>query len=205
MRGHAVAGFLAAVFPLIATPGASLALLTQRVATDGRRAALAVVLGTATGLYVHASLAALGLSAMVMHSSQAFALVRLTGGVYLVGLGVWTWRSARAEPVPRATARLRWTGRSPYVQALLGNVLNPKAASIYLTLVPQFLTPRPSVVGQLLVLATAHALLVAGWLLVWTVVIGKATGALRSPGFRRTLGRITGAVLFALGLRAATP
>ncbi|MGW0857281.1 LysE family translocator, partial [Streptomyces sp. NPDC002690] len=97
IRPYAVAGFLVAILPLIATPGASLALLVQHVTDTGRRQALPVILGTVTGLYVHAALALAGLSALVMHSSQAFAAVRLTGAAYLVGLGIWTWRSASAE------------------------------------------------------------------------------------------------------------
>lgn len=53
---YAVAGFLVAVLPLIATPGASLVLLVRHVTDSGRRQALPVILGTVTGLYVHATL-----------------------------------------------------------------------------------------------------------------------------------------------------
>ena len=52
---YAVAGFLVAVLPLIATPGASLALLIQHVTDSGRRQAFPVTLGTVTGLYIHAT------------------------------------------------------------------------------------------------------------------------------------------------------
>ncbi|MEV7595857.1 LysE family translocator [Kitasatospora sp. NPDC089797] len=206
---EAVLGYLVAVFPLIATPGTSLALLIQQVADGGRRAGLPVVLGTVTGLYAHAALAGLGLSALVMRSSQAFTAVRLAGAVYLVGLGLWTWRTAdatrrtdrgtrsrRRRPLPR-------TGHSAYRRALLGNVLNPKAAAIFLTLTPQFLTPHRPVLPQILLLATAQVLLVAAWLLVWTVLIGSAAATLTSATLRAPIRRLTGAVLVALGLRAA--
>ncbi|MGW6910563.1 LysE family translocator [Streptomyces sp. NPDC054940] len=201
---YAVLGFLVAVLPLVATPGASLALLAQHVTADGRRRALPVILGTATGLYVHATLAVAGLSALVMHSSQAFTAVKLIGAAYLIGLGLWTWRSATAParapvrrylPVP--------VSDSVYVQALLANVLNPKAASIYLTLTPQFIEPDHSFGGQILALASAHALLMTLWLLGWTVVIRRAARTLRAPRFRRTAARITAVVFLALGIRAA--
>ncbi|MEU5823299.1 LysE family translocator [Streptomyces sp. NPDC047803] len=199
-----LAGFLVAVLPLIATPGASLTLLVQHVTDGGSRRALPVVLGTVTGLYVHAALAVAGLSALVMHSSVAFAVVRLVGAVYLIGLGLWTWRSAspHAAPAPRRRSRPRGTD-SVYAQALLANVLNPKAASIYLTLVPQFIAPDRPIGGQILALATAHALLIALWLTTWTFLVLRAARVLRAPRFKRRAARATSAILIALGVRTA--
>jgi threonine/homoserine/homoserine lactone efflux protein len=97
---YAVAAFLLAILPLIATPGASLALLIQYVTAGGHRQALPVILGTVTGLYAHATLAIAGLSALVMHSSQALTAVKLLGAAYLVRLGLWTWRPTTLPPPP---------------------------------------------------------------------------------------------------------
>jgi threonine/homoserine/homoserine lactone efflux protein len=194
---HAVAGFLVAILPLIVLPGASLTLLTQRVAQDGPRRGIPVILGTVTGLYVHATLAAIGLSALVMRSSELFAAVRLAGAAYLIVLGIWTWR---ARP---GTGRPLPAQQSTYLQALAGNVLNPKAASIFLTLVPQFLDPHAPVGRQILILATAQAILVAVWLLGWTAAIAYARRSVQSRGFGAIARRVAGAVLVALGIRAA--
>jgi threonine/homoserine/homoserine lactone efflux protein len=207
MRAAAIAGFLVAVLPLVVTPGASLTLLVQQVTTKGRRRALPVITGTTTGLYIHATLAAAGLSAVVMRSSQAFAVVRLVGAAYIVGLGIWTWRAAGRPSAERAEVRRRrlpWAGESIYLRALLGNVLNPKAASIFLTLTPQFIDPRHSVAGQILILASADAVVVTLWLLTWTVLIGGTARAMRSARFKTVLNRVTAVVLVALGLRTAT-
>ncbi|WP_326695976.1 LysE family translocator [Streptomyces sp. NBC_01754] len=201
---YAVAGFLVAVLPLIATPGASLALLIRHVTDSGRRQALPVVLGTVTGLYIHATLAVAGLSALVMHSSQAFTAVKLIGAAYLIGLGIWTWRSAAPDTAPSRHQRPLPKGAgSAYAQALLANVLNPKAAAIYLTLDPQFVAPRQHFGGQILTLATAHALLIALWLTAWTFLLRRASHALREPRFKRTAARTTSVVLLALGIRSA--
>ncbi|EWM17868.1 LysE family translocator [Kutzneria sp. 744] len=186
---YAVAGFLAAVFPITATPGASVALLIQ----GGRRRALPVIGGTITGLYVHATLAVLGLSAIVMQSSEAFAVVRVVGAVYLIGLGLWTWFAGRA---PKTRPRTEPT----YMRAVLANVLNPKAAAIYLTLVPQFVTPQDNLAVQIYVLVTAHALLALVWLSMWAFVVGKLPS---TDVFRRWAKRVTAVVLVTLGVRAA--
>ncbi|MFE6776748.1 LysE family translocator [Streptomyces sp. NPDC057702] len=133
---YAVAGFLVALLPRVATPGASLALLVQHVTDGGRRRARPVILGIVTGLYVHAALAAVGLSALVTHSSVALAAVKLIGAAYLVALGVRTWRSATppdAHPHRRRPARPAHSGYAP---TLLANALHPKAAAVHLTLAP---------------------------------------------------------------------
>ncbi|MER7282780.1 LysE family transporter [Dactylosporangium sp. NPDC000244] len=93
-------------------------------------------------------------------------------------------------------------GRRPaYLQALLGNVLNPKAAAIFLTLVPQFLDPAAAILPQILVLATAQAALITVWLLGWTVLIGRARQSLRSATASTIVRRIAAAVLVGLGIR----
>ncbi|GAA3438267.1 LysE family translocator [Kutzneria kofuensis] len=189
IQPYAVIGFLAAVFPITATPGASVALLIQ----GGRRRAVPVIAGTVTGLYVHATLAVLGLSAIVMQSSEAFTVVRVVGAVYLIGLGLWTWFAGGAQaPKPRS--------EPTYVRALLANVLNPKAASICLTLVPQFVTPQENLAGQIYVLVTAHAVLALVWLSLWAFFLGKLP---RTDVFRRWAKRVTAVVLVTLGVRAA--
>lgn len=198
MAPHLVAGFLLAVLPLIAMPGASFTLLVRHVATIGPRAGPPVILGTVTGLYVHAALAAVGLSALVMHASWAFTAVRLVGAAYLIGLGLWTWH------IPRRSVAAPARGQGPYVQALLGNVLNPKAASIFLTLAPQFVEPGRPLWPQILALVTAQSLLVGVWLGGWSLVLGRARRVWQSGRFTRTLRRLTAVTLVYLGVRTAT-
>ncbi|MFC4022066.1 LysE family translocator [Micromonospora sp. GCM10011542] len=221
MRGISVLGFLVALAPITMTPGASLTLVVSRVAAGGRRQGWWVILGTVTGIYVHATLAAVGLAALVLRSSQAFWIVKLAGAAYLVGLGLWLlWSATRrrhptdpatpsepatpSDPAARRPRRLPWQGHHPYLQGLLGNVLNPKAAAVYLTLAPQFLHSHTSVLIPMLVLATAHAALHTCWLACWTAISGAAARLLRTVRVRRALDRLTGAILVGLGIRAAT-
>jgi threonine/homoserine/homoserine lactone efflux protein len=200
---YLVLGFVLAVLPLIAMPGASLTLLAARVVRDGARPAGPVILGTVAGLYVHAMLAAAGLSALVLHSSVAFMIFRYAGAAYLIGLGIWTWRGHRRSGGPGRHRRRPGTGRSTALQALLGNVLNPKAASIFLTLVPQFVDPGRPVLPQILILASAQGALVTVWLLGWTVVLSRARGAAGPARWAPIVRRLAGGLLMVLGVRAA--
>jgi len=196
-----ILGFALAVTPICLTPGASFTLVTQRVAVGRRRDGLLVAAGTATGLCVHAALAAVGLSALVMRSATAFTVLKLVGALYLVWLGISTYRSARRRP--ERTTRLPWTGHGSYLQGFLGNVLNPKAAGVYLTLVPQFLDPRDGVAAQIALLAVAHVAVAVTWLTVWTFVVAAARRTVASGWFKAVMNRVTGAVLVFLGVRTA--
>ncbi|GAA3878969.1 LysE family translocator [Streptomyces sedi] len=205
----AAGGFALAVLPLVATPGASLALLTRHVAEAGRGRALPVILGTASGVYVHAAMAMAGLSALVVGSETAFAVLRSLGAVYLIVLAGWTWRrTGPGESGPRSrgsVAARRPRGRfaaSPWLQSLLGTVLNPKAAAVYLTLAPQFLDPARPLGGQLLLLATVHVALVGGWLALWAALLTRPGTALTRPRARVAIGRVSALALLALGIGA---
>jgi threonine/homoserine/homoserine lactone efflux protein len=201
MGPTAVAGFVVAVAPLIATPGASLALLTDRLLADRTHRATPVILGTITGLYVHAVFAAAGLSTLVLGSDRPLQVVRLVGAAYLVLLGIWTlWTHRRDTTAPTDTTSQGETG---YRQALLANVLNPKAASIFLTLMPQFMDAGTPLPVQFAVLATAQAVLISIWLAAWAIALRYGRRALASPRVLRALQLAGAMVLVALGVRTA--
>ncbi|MBV9844891.1 MAG: LysE family transporter [Kutzneria sp.] len=82
-------------------------------------------------------------------------------------------------------------------------MLNPKAAGVYLTLVPQFLDPDGDVAGQIAVLAVAHVVVAVSWLTTWTFVVSAAGQTIRSGWFTFAMSRVTGTILIALGVRTA--
>ncbi|MGH3736133.1 MAG: LysE family translocator, partial [Micromonosporaceae bacterium] len=100
--------FVLAVVVMSATPGPAMALILRRAALGGMRAALPVILGLETGLYVWALLAAAGFAALVAASEVAYLVLRVVGAVVLLYLGVralrtaWQHRAAvtRAESKP---------------------------------------------------------------------------------------------------------
>jgi threonine/homoserine/homoserine lactone efflux protein len=192
--GH-VAAFALAIVPIMLTPGVSVTLATQRTLRDGPAAGLRVAAGTACGLTFHATAAALGLAALVSRSATAFTVLKLAGAAYLVVLGIATLRSARHAPTAR---RLPWTGHGPFLQAFLGNVLNPRAASVYLTLVPQFISPGDDVLAATALLAAVHIAMQTTWLALCTLAVARTRHTISTR-----LNTLAGTVLIGLGLRTA--
>jgi threonine/homoserine/homoserine lactone efflux protein len=92
--------FLAAALAVAVTPGPGIFYVAARTLAGGRREGIASSIGLGLGGLVHVIAGAIGLSALVMASAEAFTVVKLLGAAYLVWLGLKTWREAR---IPMAT------------------------------------------------------------------------------------------------------
>ncbi|HLQ05264.1 MAG TPA: LysE family translocator [Verrucomicrobiae bacterium] len=187
---------------LTISPGQDMALVAKITLERGRRAALVTSLGICSGLLVHATASALGLSVILATSAEAFTIVRLAGAAYLAYLGLRSLRdSFRAAVVAESAPRRRLA--TPYVQGLLNNLLNPKVAIFYLTFLPQFIDPAGDVLAQSLLFAVAHAVMGIVWLSAYAYVLARLSRLFARSGVRRWLERVTGVVLVGLGLRLA--
>jgi threonine/homoserine/homoserine lactone efflux protein len=194
-----------AAFALVLAPGPAQALVITRSVEGGTRSGLLTCLGLEIGTVVHTAAASVGLSAILLTSATAFALVKYAGAAYLVALGVIMLRRARASaPGPDASGTAEYAdGRMLVAHAAMTGVLNPKVAVFFLAFLPQFVDPeRGAVLAQFAVLGLELAVL--GFLFDATlaVVVGRARGRLApSQRFQALRRRVTGTVLVALGLR----
>jgi RhtB (resistance to homoserine/threonine) family protein len=200
--------FLGLAVVLTITPGADTALVTKNTLSHGRPAALATTLGISTGLMVHATMSGLGLSAILNESALAFEIVKWIGAAYLVFIGLRSLfgkghlAAAHAEP-PTEVGSGRQVWRRAYTQGLLTNVLNPKVALFYLTLLPQFMVPGDPVLLKSLLLAGIHITLGLIWLSTYAYFLSRLSDLLMQPTVRQRLERVTGLLLLALGVRLA--
>ena len=186
---------------LTISPGADMALVAGIAVRYGRRAAFAASLGIVSGLAVHATASALGLSVILATSAEAFAVVKLVGAAYLAYLGL---RLIFAKQAPDRTAPVTASprvSRAFFVRGAISNVLNPKVALFYLTFLPQFIAPGEPVLAKSLLFAAVNALMGIAWLTVYAY--GMTVIAARLARLRTWLERAFGAALVALGLRLA--
>jgi threonine/homoserine/homoserine lactone efflux protein len=192
--------FLLTVAVLTITPGPDMALVLRNGARGGSTAAWRTGLGCCIGIAIHATAAILGLSALLAISAVAFTVVKLAGAAYLVFLGVrilWSSRTARHEAVAvdRGVSELR--------QGLLCNLLNPKIALLFLTLLPQFVADGEPRLRTSAILALTFLALAVVWWRVLSLAVGALGRVLSRPRVSTLLDRCTGVVLIALGLRVA--
>src|SRR5438477_3269447 len=197
---HHLPLFLLGSIVITIVPGPDMALITRQVVSRGRAAAQATIFGNLSGLVVHATALAAGLSALLVASAKAYTTIQLAGAAYLIYLGVQSLRQARrsAAAVPGAAAK---KSGNAYLQGLISTVLNPKPALFFLSYLPQFVDRRHSVVLQVLLLAGIHIVLGFAWLTLYAWLVARLKAAVTRPRVKATLERASGAVLVALGLR----
>lgn len=190
---------------MVLTPGPNMVYLISRSICQGRKAGLISLAGVAVGFVFYMLCAALGITALVMAVPYAYDALRLGGALYLLYLA---WQALK--PGGRSPFQVRDlpqdSPRRLFVMGLMTNLLNPKAAVLYLSLLPQFIDPaKGSVLGQSLTLGSLQIAIS----LTVNALIAISAGSLaaflgRRPTWLSMQRWLMGTVLAALALRMAT-
>jgi threonine/homoserine/homoserine lactone efflux protein len=189
--------FLAAALVVAITPGPGILYIVARTLAGGSREGLASSVGLGLGGLVHVVGGAFGISALVMASAEAFTLLKIAGALYLIWLGLNTWRGARiVEPT-----EVRTTGmRRAFREGIVVEALNPKTAAFFLAFIPQFVDPSANVAGQFIVLGLISVALNTSADLVVTYWAAKArAGFARRPSLLTRTRQASGAIMCGLG------
>jgi threonine/homoserine/homoserine lactone efflux protein len=189
--------FLAISAVVVVTPGVDMALVTKNALLHGRAAARATALGVNVGILIWTLAAALGLAAVIAASAVAFTAIKLAGALYLVYLGLRALLGSH-EPVAALPAR-----GSAFRQGLASNLLNPKIAVFFTSLLPQFVDADHAQPQDLLLLGVLFNCMGVVWLLTYAEVAARGRNVLVRPRVKRALDRLTGVALVALGVRLA--
>lgn len=196
--------FVPAALALNLTPGADMMFCLGQGLRAGPRPAVAASAGISVGVFIHAGLAGIGLSALIAAMPGALDVIRWVGVVYLLVLAL---QALRAGPNPRDQVRLvqpRAVWRA-FWQGLAVNLINPKVILFVLAFVPQFVDPaRGAVLGQFVVFGAVMA--VGGFVINGAVGVFAAGAAGRlagNPVLARALGWISAGIFTGLALRLA--
>ena len=136
----AIIGVAAIALGMVLTPGPNMMYLVSRSLTQGRRAGVVSLGGVAVGFLVYLSAANLGLSLIFLTVPELYTTVKLVGAAYL---GWLAWNALRPGGTsPFQPQKLEpHSARRLFTMGLMTNLLNPKIAVMYLSLIPQFVNP----------------------------------------------------------------
>jgi threonine/homoserine/homoserine lactone efflux protein len=196
--------FAAVALGMVLSPGPNMAYLVSRSICQGRLAGLVSLGGVALGFLTYMLLAAFGITALLFAIPYAYDGLRLCGAAYLAWMAWNALRPGGASPFqvrelsPDSPRRL-------FAMGLLTNLLNPKIAALYLSLLPQFVDRAAGdVMGQTLALGATQ--IVISVMVNALIVISAGTVAsflTRRPIWARLQRWLMGGVLAGLAVRMA--
>lgn len=159
-----ILAFSIATLLLAITPGPDMTLWISRSLRDGRSTGLMVLAGTSFGISIHTMLVAFGISALIVASPTAFAILKTGGAGYLLWLAIQAVRHG-SNFVVRADGSRENAPLRAFFNGLWVNLLNPKVIIFFMTFLPQFVTANdPHVTGKLLFLG------------IWSIVLSLPIG-----------------------------
>ena len=181
-----VVPFLLAVSLVELTPGPNMAYLAALSASEGRLAGFKAVLGVTAGLAVYMLASVLGVAELIAAAPLAYNVLRWAGVLFLLYLAWDAWRGAGEASPGHADIQ---PDHAPFWRGFIANVLNPKAAVFYITLLPMFVASDHAAFWvQALVLGALH--LVVSVIVHGAIVLGAAHAAALIEGeSRRTAVR----------------
>lgn len=193
--------FAAIALGLVLTPGPNMIYLISRSLCQGRKAGYISLTGVALGFMFYMVCAALGITALIMAVPLAYDALRIAGACYLLYMA---WQAVFGGKSPFQVRDLPPdSSRKLFTMGLLTNLLNPKTAVIYLSLLPQFIRPEQGhVLAQSLTLGLTQivtSMLVNGMIIFAAGAI--ATFLVQRPTWQKIQRWLMGTVLAGLALR----
>lgn len=209
MDAQTFAACLIAVTLLTLTPGVDTLLIIRNSARGGWLDGAVSSTGICCGLFIHATVSALGISILLLHTVWAFNALKLAGAAYLLWLGLCSWRrvfgSGQKQLFGNIAAKKEgfrvWRS---FREGFLSNVLNPKTIIFYMAFLPQFINPAEPPLAQSLFVAAIHFCIGMVYQCLLAAMVDKARVLLQRPMVNRIFDSLTGSVLMFIGLKLAS-
>jgi threonine/homoserine/homoserine lactone efflux protein len=196
--------FIIAAFLFIISPGIDTMFILNKSIAQGKKSGIYSTLGIATGVLVHTTLAAFGLSLILAQSAMAFTFVKYVGAAYLIYLGITKFFSNDTVLIENKTTPLEPLKKT-YWSAVITNILNPKVAIFFLAFFPQFI--QPAYIHNALpfiLLGSTYAIMGLIWFMVLTLFAGSFSAKLKQrPWFGVWLGKFSAVAFVLMGIKVA--
>jgi threonine/homoserine/homoserine lactone efflux protein len=198
------AAYLIAVLIIVFTPGPDMTLFLGKAVRQGTSAGISAMLGASTGILIHTTLVALGLSALLAASATAFLILKVVGAIYLFWLAVQAIRHGSALNIdtskPKAPAETLFKS---WLTGLTVNLLNPKIIMFFVTFLPQFVAADDPHAAQKLIFLGVILVVIATPISVAMIVSVSriATMLKRTPRVMRAIDWLFAGVFGTFAIR----
>ncbi|QIJ87726.1 LysE family translocator (plasmid) [Vibrio coralliilyticus OCN008] len=191
--------FVAASLALCFTPGPTVLLVIGQSLAYGKRSVLPTVLGVMSGDLIALTFSLVGIGAILATSAEVFHVMKWTGALYLVYLGIKAWR----RPVSEADTDVPTLGNAwqVYKDALMVTALNPKGLVFFMAFLPLFINPQASnVTTQMCILAASFIGASICSVSVYAYFGGRVKAHLSSAKTQARFNKASGGMLIGAGI-----
>lgn len=200
-----IISFTIVAFILVVSPGPNGVLIVKSVSSSGYRAGFANIGGFLLAFCVHGSLSILGISALLVQSSEAFLIFKVIGAAYLIWIGIkscWeAWKHETSSVTQEISEKTSTLSKS-FLEGFITNVLNPKVSMFYLAAFPQFLSASDGAL-QAYFLVAIHSALNVIWFSVMVLFLSKVKSYSSNQNLTRWFKSVTGPVFIGFGAKLA--
>jgi threonine/homoserine/homoserine lactone efflux protein len=179
-------------------PGPAVLFVVSVALARGARPGVAASLGVLAANAGYFALSATGIAAVIVASHELFTVLKWTGAVYLVCLGLGML-FGRSRPAAAASPQLV---RRALLRGVLVQGANPKALVFFMALLPQFIEPGAPVAFQIIVLG-ASSMVIEFFVLAVYVALAVHARELAGGRLAGPFQRVGGGFLVAAGARLA--
>lgn len=184
----------------ILSPGPNILAIVGASMGTSRRAGVAMAFGISTGSVLWATLAVLGLTAILASFAWFGTILRVVGGCYLLWLASKYFRSFRAgNKIEVQPTKVSSSGWKLFLQGLAIQMTNPKAAMHWLSIMSVILRPEAPVwVAVAMIIGTG--VIAFGGHLAWAILFSTDRVVGFYQKFKRTFDAVIGGFFTALGV-----
>lgn len=195
--------FIAASLVLCFSPGPTVLLVIGQSFSFGKKAVLPTVAGVVCGDIAALTFSLFGVGAILSASAAAFNLLKWCGVVYLIYLGIQTWRS----PISPERQKITQPNKNKFKvfkQSLLVTALNPKGLIFFMAFLPLFINPQFNINTQMMILAITFLFISGLSVSFYTYFGSRVYNALSSAKTQKYFNRFSGGLLVSAGAVTAS-
>lgn len=188
---------------ILIIPGPTIILVISQAVTHGRASVVPLVAGVLLGDFTAMTCSLLGLGALMATSATLFTLFKWIGALYLLYLGIKTWRTTPQDDTTEYQAQ-----KTPAMELFRGayivTTLNPKSIAFFVAFLPQFIMPSQPMVTQLPLLGGTFLFLATANAALYAIFASKLSHHLKKGRIRKWFNRAGGGALIGASILTAS-
>jgi len=196
--------FVLASLVLCVTPGPTVFFVIGHSLKHGKASVVPMVFGALSGDIVLMCLSFLGLSALLASSVYMFTVLKFLGALYLIYLGIKSWRSPSLLSQENEMETLALKKGKIYTDALLVTALNPKGIIFFTAFFPLFLNVNSALLPQMLILALTFMGVAVSTNSCYSIFSSYLSTKVKSAKTQKVFNKTSGGLLIGAGLITAS-